>query len=351
MGAAARPVHGRVGRLALAATAFAVTGLLGCSGARPLSFSSPHEREHPLVGAIVEVATGARLSPEELALRLSRSDVAILGEKHDNADHHRLQGWLIRRIVAAGRRPVVALEMLDARQQDAADSYLSKYWPTVWGLAAALDWKSSGWPAFRTYAPVFRAALDAKLPIVAADLSVAPLRALAGQSGASSDAASLDSAEEMSVMRVRLGLDRPLDAPTYEAMAENIRDSHCGYLPEGHLAGMIAMQRARDAHLSDSVLRRGALRGAVLIAGFAHARRDRAVPAHLALRAPGLQVAALALLEVVEGLESPEDYLDGDDGERLPFDYVWWTPRASNEDPCVKFKAQLEAMRSAHTDD
>ena len=31
--------------------------------------------------------------------------------------------------------------------------------------------------------------------------------------------------------------------------------------------------------------------------------------------------------------------------ERLPFDAVWFTPRLDDEDPCERFREQLEGMR------
>jgi uncharacterized iron-regulated protein len=71
--------------------------------------------------------------------------------------------------------------------------------------------------------------------------------------------------------------------------------------------------------------------GAILIAGGGHARRDRGVPYYLALEAPGATVASVLLREVRRGEESPERY-GADDG---PFDYLWFTPRVSDEDPCA----------------
>jgi len=36
----------------------------------------------------------------------------------------------------------------------------------------------------------------------------------------------------------------------------------------------------------------------------------------------------------------------------LPFDYVWFTPRVDESDPCEKFREQLEKMRAPkHGDD
>jgi hypothetical protein len=31
----------------------------------------------------------------------------------------------------------------------------------------------------------------------------------------------------------------------------------------------------------------------------------------------------------------------------LPFDYVWFTPRVDDEDPCEKFKSRFDQLKKA----
>jgi len=78
--------------------------------------------------------------------------------------------------------------------------------------------------------------------------------------------------------------------------------------------------------------------GAVLITGVGHARRDRGVPAHLARHIPDAKIASLAFLEVDPAATKPADYAARFGGEPLPFDYVWFTPKIDDADPCEKFK-------------
>ena len=49
-----------------------------------------------------------------------------------------------------------------------------------------------------------------------------------------------------------------------------------------------------------------------------------------------------AFLEVKEGLTAPAAYAEHWDAASLPFDYVWFTPRIDDVDPCEKFKKSLE---------
>ena len=120
-------------------------------------------------------------------------------------------------------------------------------------------------------------------------------------------------------------------------MEAEMRDSHCGQLPETALAGMVTAQRARDAAMAERLLAATG-DGAVLIAGAGHVRTDRGVPMYLTARAPGVAVASLAFVEVATGHTSPPEYAERFGVARLPFDYVWFTTRADDVDPCARFR-------------
>jgi uncharacterized iron-regulated protein len=82
------------------------------------------------------------------------------------------------------------------------------------------------------------------------------------------------------------------------------------------------------------MLSSGAADGAVLIAGAGHVRRDRGVPYYLAQEQPQASLVTVALQEVARDLSEPVAY-----GWHVgAFDYVWFTPRASDEDPCAAFR-------------
>ena len=89
---------------------------------------------------------------------------------HDNVDHHLLEARLVRAITATGKRPVFAMEMLDADEQPAIDRALAASPADPDALARAVQWDTSGWPPFSLYRPVVAAALDSRLKVVGADL-------------------------------------------------------------------------------------------------------------------------------------------------------------------------------------
>jgi len=300
----------------------------------PPALESPLARDHPLVGRIFDVRHARFVTSAEMLATFSRVRLLLLGEQHDNVDHHRLQAWLIGAISSGGRRPRVVFEMIDTDKQGDVDRSLQASPYGVDQLGSALEWQKSGWPPFEIYRPVFEAAVSWQLPIVAAGLS--RKRLAAADFSAAENAAGDDPA-----------LARPLPARVRAAMAAEIGDSHCGYAPESMIAPMITVQRRRDLAMARALLAggRSAAEGALLIAGFGHARSDYGVPMVLHDLDPSVSVRSLAILEVQPGAEEPADYAESLRAETLPFDYVWFTPRGKDDDPCEEFRQQLEEMR------
>src|SRR3546814_17825036 len=81
----------------------------------------------------------------------------------------------------------------------------------------------------------------------------------------------------------RLAWQRPYPAGVEEALRKELRESHCGLLPEAALGGMLKVQRLWDAWMAASMPAAAAdgAEGAVLIAGSDHVREARAVTWHL----------------------------------------------------------------------
>jgi uncharacterized iron-regulated protein len=305
-----------------------------CAAAPPgPPWRAAHGRDHTLTGRIWDVGAARFRDPGSLVTQLAGADFVLLGEQHDNPDHHRLQAWIVRALAAAGRRPAVAFEMLSTDQAPALGRHLAAAPTDAAGLGPAVDWSRGGWPDWQDYQPIAEAALAAGLPIVAASLPPATARALArGEPGA------LDPA-----LAARHALDGPAPPAVEAAMAAEIRESHCGQAPERLVPGMILAQRARDAHMGDVLAATG---GAVLIAGAGHVRTDRGVPAYLRTRRPGAAIASLAFVEVTADRPEPADYAARFGGS-LPFDYLWFTPRADETDPCERFRTPLERLRQS----
>lgn len=287
-------------------------------------------RDHPLAGRIWLTAEGRWAAIDDLVTLAAKSDWVMLGEKHDNPDHHALQAYLVRRLIAAGRRPVVAFEQFEADKGDIIVRHLRKHPKDAAGLGAATGWDRTGWPDWRQYSPIAQAALDAGLPLVAANIPAEEARAMARR-------------QPVTPERVEeLALDQPLPKALHDALLDEIRNSHCGMLPEHAVGSMAMAQRARDGGMARAMMlaaQRGPKDGGVLITGNGHARKDRGVPSVLARLTPKGKVFAIAFLEVQDDGVDPQQYLE------VPYDALWFTARAAGEDPCARMAEHMRKRR------
>ena len=318
----------------------AVALIAGCvafvvSGCAATSWRSNFGRDHPLNGHIWYVSAARFIDPQSLVARLARADFVLLGERHDNPDHHLLQAEVLRSLIALGRRPAVGFEMFGLDDDAAIAKHLAVAPKDAAGLGRAVNWNKRGWPDWGIYQPIAEAAVEAKLPIIATNLPLATAKKMR-----SDGLAVLEPRQ-----RRELDLDRRLSEAMFAHMAADIRSSHCGYGSEESVKAMVGIQRARDAQMAQSLIAAGAPDGAVLIAGAGHVRNDYGIPVYLTAKAPGKPVISIAFLEVADQKSEPQEYALAYGNGRLPFDYVWFTPRVDNEDPCEKFKAQFENLK------
>ena len=314
--------------LACACAASTKAPAISEAGSPVAAWRSPLDRDHPLVGRIQAVAARRTLEPAALFDALTEARVVVLGEKHDNPDHHALQARAIDALVARGRKPAVVFEMIERRQQAALDAARARAPEDVDAIAAALEWERSGWPEWSLYRPVFESAVRHGLPILAGSLDRAQVMDVAQRGTSALEAAFV--AEHR--------LAEPSPDASADALREEMRLAHCSMLPESMLDAMVLVQRARDAMLASqahAALARAD--SAVLIAGNGHARRDRGAPRYLE-RAYGLGSRVLALLEVRPDIREVRGLAPDDAGGALPYDYVWLTPRATDEDPCASLR-------------
>jgi len=291
-------------------------------------------RDHPLVGTIVRTADGTTVERTDLFVALARASYVLLGEKHDNADHHRLQAAAIAALVAAGRRPTVAFEMLTADQAERIARHRRDAPADIAGIAPAAQWSESGWPAWPLYEPVFAAAVRAGLPIVAGGLETSEVRAVAR-----GGIPAIERAPARALVQ-----SYPLSAASEDRLRATIAASHCGHAPAAALGGMIAAQRARDAALALALVE-AATDSAVLIAGTGHVRADFGVPVLIAHAAATRPAVTVAFVEVRAGRRSIGDYADAFGVTPPPFDFLWFTPAVDDIDPCEKFRRALDRMR------
>lgn len=235
-------------------------------------------------------------------------DVVIIGEYHDNPNHHAEQAKRVAEIAPTALifemlTPAQAGHVAQDRPQDAA------------ALEAALNWHQGGWPDFAMYFPIFVAAPEAQ--VYGAGLTRD--EASAAMQGGFDD--------PMEGEASAYGLDMPLPEDQQKAREALQMAAHCDALPEEMLPGIVRIQRLRDAMLARAASQAVAQNGGpvVVITGNGHARRDWGMPAILAEVAPELEVYVIGQTEDAAELSGI-------------YDEVLSAPPPEREDPCAVFR-------------
>jgi len=302
----------------------------------PTSWVSSLRDDHPLVGRVWASRLGRFVTQDDVARVVQRARFVVLGERHDNPDHHRLEGWLITAAAAGGRRLAVGMEMLDDDREAALDALAARGERSPEAFATAVRWADTGWPAFALYRPVVAAALEAGARIVATHPTRA-VRARVGRQG-------LEALGEAEL--ARLHVYPRLSGALRADLDREIEASHCGYASGAMVEAMAAVQELKDAWMAARLVERSGPDGAVLVAGAGHARRDRGVPRLLARQlAEGAAGAAAWSIVTVGLVEVEEDARDVASYEPDRFDFLWFTPRVDEVDPCDAFRESLKRMR------
>jgi uncharacterized iron-regulated protein len=316
-------------RAAVLLTSFAIVLLLASCVTPVNGWLSTIDTTHSLAGKIWSSHDKRWISEAELNTALVSRKFILLGETHDNPDHHRLQMTMLKTLHNAQRRPAIAMEQFDIENQAAIDKALQGINTTADTIADAGKLNRKGWQ-WEHYRPIVDWAVSKRLPLRAANLSRVDARRVFSEGVKASPVKFADAFFATTWNDARAA-----------ALKQELVAGHCGQLPDAMAPGMANVQRVRDAIMADAMLAYQPS-GAVLIAGRGHVRRDRGVPLYLqhVVLAPAptavsaKEIAVVALMEIETGKILPEDYIDTIANEAVPFDYVWFTPRAARKDPC-----------------
>lgn len=233
----------------------------------------------------------------------AQPQLRIWGERHDNPWHHQQRLAALDELLARGERPALLMEHLDAERQSDLDAARARG-----GDAQALIDAAGGkhWP-WAQLRPFVERALTHGLPLVAVNLHRELARRL------------------MREGLVAYGFSE--QAALQAEQAEIIERSHCNALPAELAARMALAQLARDQQMARA-LAQHAKRGAVLLTGNGHARRDLGVPQWLA---PSLQQR----LQVSLWVEPDEAW------PASAFDRLIRTPAGERQDPCAGLRPSV----------
>ena len=267
---------------------------------------------------------------------LGRARLILLGETHDNAEHHRLQAAIYRDLAAANLKPPSAVfEMLDADDHATLNAALAAGPAEPQTIATAVQWDQSGWPAFPLYEPIFAEVLAAEGKILPAGLPRQQAMTLAD--GRAFEPLGPYTAKVNRRYNLRQALPEALQASQRDLMQQ----SHCGMLPEEMLDGMVHIQRVRDALMAEGLrlgLGKAQEHQAILIAGKGHVRRDVGVPQLLTQIGLG-PVVTVGLVEQPTHHNAPQPTLTAEMADH--FDYIIWTQPGPEKDHCAELKQRF----------
>lgn len=263
--------------------AFFFVALIGCAKPPPPKPAPPPQPK----SNIYAPSRHAFITRDELVQQLRAARYVLLGEKHDNPEHHRLQKEMLAEVIT--NKPALVLEMIDADAQDkiGSDANLAS-------IAPGWDWPM--------YQPIVELAMANKLTVLGGNYPRAKIKAtFHGTPIPEED-------------RKTFGLDTPL--PHLDSLEKELFESHCGKVPKEHLGPMVEAQRLRDAQMAERMLTQ---KYAVLIAGNGHTRNDRGVPWVIHVHDKSAKTYSLAFMEEGADLNSP-------------YDAIWITPRLPEKD-------------------
>lgn len=228
---------------------------------------------------------------------LPSTEIVLLGEQHDAAEHQELARLSLVALASAKRVSALVLEMADFGFSTEGMPLQS----TEQAVQQRLQWNDAGWPWAR-YGPVVMQAVRAGVPVVGANLP-------RSQMGA--------------VMR-DAEWDMKVPSPVLRDHRERMVSGHCGLLPQAQVPAMARIQIARDAQMAQTAkhwVRQG--QTVLLLAGAEHVKKDRGIPLMLAPN-PGPSVAVVWMKA-------------GTDAEPEPAlaDLTWPTPPVPYKDHCA----------------
>lgn len=201
------------------------------------------------------LSAGCQSQPLASERGAGHGPLLLWGEVHDHPALHAHRFAAFDALLAGGARPALVLEMLDRDRQPELDR-LRAAGADAAALVLAVGGRGWHWPF---YQPWIERALAQGLPLVAANVGRDEARRV------------------MTDGLATRGFDSAVPEPLLAAQAQLIEASHCGLVDGPRARRMALAQVARDQAMARA-MQAHAMRGAVLLAGNGHVRRDIGVP-------------------------------------------------------------------------
>ncbi|MCG8566372.1 MAG: ChaN family lipoprotein [Desulfobacterales bacterium] len=320
-----------------------------------------------MIDKILDTANGELIPFEGLMAKIQDADVIYLAEKHDNPRHHSIQQKIIQRLCRDNCDPILGFEFFSVYDTavlmtyvDAAKSPHPKMKKKTKGsampkkhgkayqrkmekrLRSQLEWENQSDDMWKFYYDLLKLAKANKLQAAGLDLTSAQKKRILRRG-----------MEQLTQMEKNYIFSTGYENPQYAAhMKEIFKQVHCGMGNPAMLDKQYQTWLARNDTMARSItqLSREKRKGpVVVIVGGGHTVHGLGIVDRVAHLNPQLSQVILGLTEVSAQGRPAEDYLTPLELEGFdptpPGDFLWFTPRVSNGDPCKKFKKMLERMK------
>ena len=299
-----------------------LSGCLQQSQTIEKEWQSPLLKNHPLNGQIFDINNNSKISYSQLIEQLGNYRYILIGEKHDNPDHHQLERQLLGDLQRNSATRVV-LEMLNQQQSTGFDQLDAS--SSNEEIKDALHWPDKGWP-WKDYSGLVVSALQNNNDIRGGNLKRSLLMDI--YRGAKPDEARFTTVSKIS-------------SDIKQTILKQVYESHCKTIPTDQLAPMVEIQISRDASMAYNLTQKlTSTQQAILFTGGFHGRKDTGVTQHLIqLGADKREIITVQLVEADENALTAQDY---------PFaspqiaDYIMFTPKYSDQDYCAPLRKKAE---------
>ncbi|MDH5560467.1 MAG: ChaN family lipoprotein [Deltaproteobacteria bacterium] len=323
---------------------FLIFALTGCSQSLP-------KATDPLLGKIIDSKTGKSLSKADLIGRLSGYEIIYLGEKHDNRHHHEIQEELIQDLIKLGKKPAIGIELFSVDQTGYLMEFVMGSSRLHQGLSIPqqarllrnkLQWERRSDSEWENYFRFIKIARKHQLPLFGMDIPQGVVRRISSVGY-----------ENLSAVERMLAPRSNFNDPVYrDLMYRRFTEAHCGWSNPAHLKKLYQTWQSRNEMMAETIintLHNNPKRPIVIILGGGHAENRMGVYERVLSKTNNLSQVTLGLTEIALNKTDLPAYLEmeqvGVEISRLPYDYLWFTPRAQDEDPCEKHKKILSKMK------
>ena len=271
--------------------------------------------------------TRKKVEVSEFLKVLSSYEVVLLGERHDQKNHHDFRAFLIEQIKTKNKGQVksVSFEHIQKKDQPLLDEFEKKRGEKAFHyvdeLAQLLDWEKSwgDWPLFRS---LFETTYKVSKKVLGLNFSFEKMKQIVKEGREALDGEFIK----------KTALDQKLPPQGQLRLKEDIIEGHCGKLPPSVVEAFYFAQRARDAFMTDTLLSSLSKKDlAFVMAGNSHVRKDYGMPWYFSKRGYESVVSVKMDFLTKEGLPFWDKRDEG------AYDYVVFFPFQELENPCPSF--------------